>query len=83
MYETQGPSLSPFNAWNMIKGLETLSLRVEKQCDNAQKLAEFLENLAGIDKVLYPGAKIAPPSQTSNTTNAKLRQFNGDLYHRR
>lgn len=55
-----GPSLSPFNAWNMIKGLETLTLRVEKQCDNAQTLAEFLESLDGIDRVLYPGLKSHP-----------------------
>ncbi len=55
-----GPSLSPFNAWNMIKGLETLTLRVEKQCDTALKLAAFLENLDGIDGVLYPGLKSHP-----------------------
>ena len=55
-----GPSLSPFNAWNMLKGLETLSLRVEKQCDNAVQLAQFLESLDGIDSVLYPGLKSHP-----------------------
>jgi len=49
-----GPSLSPFNAWLMLKGLETLSLRMEKQCDNAKKVAEFLEGQSGLERVIFP-----------------------------
>lgn len=55
-----GPSLSPFNAWTMLKGLETLSLRVEKQCYNAMQLAQFLESLDGVQSVLYPGLPSHP-----------------------
>jgi len=50
-----GPALSPFNAWNLLKGLETLELRVDKQTDNAEKVANFLGNANTIKKVIYPG----------------------------
>jgi O-succinylhomoserine sulfhydrylase len=50
-----GPSLSPFNAWVMLKGLETLAVRVEKQTVNAARLADVLADLPGIAKVIYPG----------------------------
>ncbi|MFK5959100.1 MAG: aminotransferase class I/II-fold pyridoxal phosphate-dependent enzyme [Lutibacter sp.] len=49
-----GPTLSPFNAWVLSKSLETLSVRVEKHCENALKLAEFLENHSKISNVKYP-----------------------------
>jgi O-succinylhomoserine sulfhydrylase len=50
-----GPSISPFNAWVMLKGLETLALRVEKQTVNAARLADTLAGLDGIGRVIYPG----------------------------
>ena len=50
-----GPSMSPFNAWIMLKGLETLDLRVQKQCDNAAALADFLAAQPGVREVRYPG----------------------------
>lgn len=50
-----GPALSPFNAWNLLKGLETLDLRVEKQTDNAEKVADFLASSNKVTRVLYPG----------------------------
>ncbi len=49
-----GPSLSPFNAWMFSKGLETLSIRVERHCNNAMALAEFLEKQPQVDVVKYP-----------------------------
>ena len=50
-----GPSLSPFNAWLMLKGLETLDLRVERQSKNAHQIVAFLMNHPRIAKVHYPG----------------------------
>ncbi len=50
-----GPSISPFNAWVMLKGLETLPLRVARHVESASKLADYLYNLDGIERVLYPG----------------------------
>ncbi|MCA9934578.1 MAG: aminotransferase class I/II-fold pyridoxal phosphate-dependent enzyme [Ardenticatenaceae bacterium] len=49
-----GPSLSPFNAWLFSKGLETLPLRMERHCDNAQQLAEYLETNPHVAWVKYP-----------------------------
>ena len=49
-----GPSLSPFNAWVLVKALETLELRVERHCRNALELARFLEGCEGVTRVLYP-----------------------------
>ncbi|MHA1599487.1 MAG: O-succinylhomoserine sulfhydrylase [Alphaproteobacteria bacterium] len=49
-----GPSISPFNAWVMLKGLETLELRVSRHSANAAELAQFLEGMAGVRRVLYP-----------------------------
>lgn len=55
-----GPALSPFNAWVILKGLETLDIRMEKHCDNAEKVAAFLEKHPKIVKVLYPGLASHP-----------------------
>jgi O-succinylhomoserine sulfhydrylase len=49
-----GPSLSPFNAWVLTKGLETMRLRVERMHASALTLAEFLEGRAGVRRVLHP-----------------------------
>ncbi|NDV87188.1 O-succinylhomoserine sulfhydrylase [Aurantimonas aggregata] len=50
-----GPSLSPFNAWTLLKGLETLPLRVAQQTTSAGKIADFLAERPEVAKVLYPG----------------------------
>ena len=55
-----GPSCSPFNAWLMLKGLETLDIRVERHCRNAKAVATFLENQPGVTKVIYPGLESHP-----------------------
>ncbi|GGG95761.1 O-succinylhomoserine sulfhydrylase [Polaribacter pacificus] len=49
-----GPAMSPFNAWVLSKSLETLAIRVEKHCENALKVAEFLETQAQVNFVRYP-----------------------------
>ncbi|HUL06040.1 MAG TPA: O-succinylhomoserine sulfhydrylase [Candidatus Acidoferrum sp.] len=50
-----GPSLSPFNAWVMVKGLETLELRVRQHCANAAAVADFLAAHPAVSRLLYPG----------------------------
>ncbi len=55
-----GPALSPFNAWLLVKGLETLDLRLERHCQNAAAVAEFLENHPRVERVLYPGLRSHP-----------------------
>ncbi|WP_404380848.1 O-succinylhomoserine sulfhydrylase [Caenispirillum salinarum] len=57
-----GPCLSPFNAWVLAKGMETLDLRVDRHCANALDLARFLESRVGrgVARVLYPGLASHP-----------------------
>ncbi|MFI1745155.1 trans-sulfuration enzyme family protein [Thalassobellus sediminis] len=55
-----GPALSPFNAWTLSKSLETLSVRVDRHCENALKVAEFLESHANVNWVKYPFLKSHP-----------------------
>ncbi len=50
-----GPSMSPFNAWVMLKSLETMPIRVKAQCETAAKIADFLAGTKGVTRVLYPG----------------------------
>lgn len=55
-----GPALSPFNAWVLSKSLETLPVRVDRHCDNALKVAEFLEAHNNVNFVKYPFLKSHP-----------------------
>jgi len=55
-----GPALSPFNAWLLMKGLETLSLRVQQHCRNAAEVAAFLEKHPKVERALYPGLESHP-----------------------
>ncbi|MDO6472925.1 PLP-dependent aspartate aminotransferase family protein [Maribacter sp. 1_MG-2023] len=55
-----GPALSPFNAWVLSKSLETLAIRVDRHCENALKLAEYLEAHENINWVKYPFLKSHP-----------------------
>ena len=55
-----GPSLSPFNAWVLLKGLETLELRVERMCASALEVASFLDKHDAVGRVLYPGLASHP-----------------------
>jgi len=55
-----GPSLSPFNAWVLSKSLETLAVRLDRHCENAFKVAEFLEQHPMVNKVKYPFLKSHP-----------------------
>ena len=55
-----GPSLSPFNAWVLLKGLETLAIRMRAQSDSAQDLAEWLERRPEVARVYFPGLDSHP-----------------------
>ena len=52
---TAGPTMSPFNAWVFLKGLETLNIRMKAHCDNALQLATWLQQQPAVDQVFYPG----------------------------
>ncbi|MDH6252093.1 O-succinylhomoserine sulfhydrylase [Chryseobacterium sp. H1D6B] len=55
-----GPAMSPFNAWVLSKSLETLAIRVERHCENALKVAEFLEAHPNVEFVKYPFLRSHP-----------------------
>ncbi|MBM3571245.1 MAG: O-succinylhomoserine sulfhydrylase [Alphaproteobacteria bacterium] len=55
-----GPALSPFNAWVMLKGLETLEMRIEKQSAAAKRIAQFLSGRSSVARVRYPGLPSHP-----------------------
>jgi len=57
---TAGPTMSPFNAWIFAKGLETLSLRMRAHCENAAKLATWLDAHPAVENVYYPGLASHP-----------------------
>jgi O-succinylhomoserine sulfhydrylase len=57
-----GPAISAFNAWVLLKSLETLEMRVERMNSNAQKIAEYLEGRKEIKSVRYPGLASHPDS---------------------
>jgi O-succinylhomoserine sulfhydrylase len=57
---TAGPTMSAFNAWVFLKGLETLKLRMQAHCANALELARWLEQQAAVKRVYYPGLESHP-----------------------
>lgn len=62
-----GPSISPFNAWVMLKGLETLPVRVRAQCATAAQVADALTKLKGVTRVIYPGRADHPQAALAQT----------------
>lgn len=57
---TAGPSMSPFNAWVFLKGLETLPIRMKAHCENALHLAKWLQQHPAVESVFYPGLETHP-----------------------
>jgi O-succinylhomoserine sulfhydrylase len=57
---TAGPTMSPFNAWVFLKGLETLSLRMQAHCSNALEIARWLEQQPQVERVFHPGLESHP-----------------------
>ena len=72
-----GPSLSPFNAWVLLKGLETFELRMERHCDNALKIARFLEEQKIITRLLYPGTDQPSAAQACHGADVGRRLGGG------
>lgn len=70
-----GPAMSPFNAWVLSKSLETLAIRVEKHCENALKVAEFLESHPNVELVKYPFL----PSHPSYEIAKKQMKLGGNI----
>lgn len=64
---TAGPSMSPFNAWVFLKGLETLSLRMQAHCASALELARWLEQQPGVSRVFHPGLPSHPQHALAST----------------
>jgi O-succinylhomoserine sulfhydrylase len=61
-----GPTMSTFNAWIFLKGLETLTLRMRAHCDNALALAQWLEQQPGVARVHYPGLGSHPQHELAS-----------------
>ncbi len=81
-----GPTLSPFNAWVLLKGLETLELRVARHCANAERVARFLADHAAVAKTYYPGLPSHPQhnlakSQMSGSGNMVSFEAKGGKDH--
>ncbi|GAA6153180.1 O-succinylhomoserine sulfhydrylase [Pseudoteredinibacter isoporae] len=76
---TAGPTMAPFNAWVFLKGLETLRLRMDAHCQNAQKLAEWLQQQEAIEQVFYAGLPEHPGHELAKQ---QQRGFGGVLSFR-
>jgi O-succinylhomoserine sulfhydrylase len=66
-----GPALSPFNAWVILKALETFDMRMDRQSQTAEKIAEFLESHPKIKRVIYPSLKSHPQYQIAQKQMTK------------
>jgi len=71
-----GGSNSPFNAWLVLRGIKTLAVRMERHCDNAMKIAEFLTRHPKIERVYYPGLPTDPGHKTARK---QMTKFGGML----
>lgn len=60
-----GGAISPFNAWLLLRGVQTLAVRVERQCESAKILADYFESHPKVKRVWYPGLESHPQHETS------------------
>ncbi|RKZ76010.1 MAG: O-succinylhomoserine sulfhydrylase [Gammaproteobacteria bacterium] len=67
-----GPTMSPFNAWVFLKGLETLNVRMQKHCDNAEALAQWLEEQEAVERVYYPGLPSHPQHELAKKQQSRF-----------
>jgi methionine-gamma-lyase len=73
-HSMQGPVLSPFNAWLILRGIKTLNLRMERHSSNAMKLAQFLEKHPKVRNVVYPGLESHPGHEIAKK---QMKDFSG------
>ena len=72
VFRSSGSTMSPFNAWVFLKGLETLDLRMQRHCDNAEVLAAWLSEQAAVKHVYYPGLKNHPQYQLARQQQTRF-----------
>jgi cystathionine gamma-synthase len=69
-----GAVAGPFDAWLTLRGLKTLALRMERHCDNAEKVVDFLTSHPAVDDVIYPGLETHPGHEVARR---QMRRFGG------
>ncbi|WP_059105614.1 cystathionine gamma-synthase family protein [Shouchella shacheensis] len=74
--EINGATMDPWAAYLLLRGMKTLDLRVKRQAENAQKLAEYLQTVDGVESVFYPGL---PTHPNHDVAKAQMRGFGGML----
>jgi O-succinylhomoserine sulfhydrylase len=74
---TAGPSMSPFNAWVFLKGLETLNLRLRAHSESALAIAQWLETQKGVSKVYYAGLASHPQHALAKKQQSSSGTFQG------
>jgi cystathionine beta-lyase/cystathionine gamma-synthase len=74
LQKSLGAVPGPFDAWLVLRGLKTLAVRMRQHCENARKVAEFLDGHPGVDRVLYPGLPNHPGYEVAR---AQMRDFGG------
>lgn len=77
---TGGISLSPLNAWVLLKGLETLSIRMKAHCENANRVAEFLHHHPNVETVHFSGLPDHPSHEVAKRQHTALKNVNGGAY---
>jgi cystathionine gamma-synthase len=74
LQKSLGAVPGPFDAWLVLRGIKTLAVRMRQHCENARRVAEFLDGHAGVERVLYPGLASHPGHEVAR---AQMRDFGG------
>jgi cystathionine gamma-synthase len=74
LQKSLGAVPGPFDAWLVLRGLKTLAVRMRQHCENARRIAEFLDGHTGVERVLYPGLPTHPGHAVAR---AQMRDFGG------
>jgi cystathionine gamma-synthase len=74
LQKSLGAVPGPFDAWLVLRGIKTLALRMRRHCENAHRIAAFLDGHAGVEKVLYPGL---PSHAGHEVARRQMRDFGG------